>query len=923
MVDTDPDRDVTAGSPRRQGSISTEELVNLYDNVAPKETTAEPVLQVEVPNGCSGDERVVDISCSKDNTEDQDVAISPDYTMEQQSVSSADHQTQVESSVVAVEQYAIENNQLPTSDINEFRGNPDYAQPTESSGRGLPTFGDFDIGSRMLPDDEILAQQTFRDVASNYFVIRNLPSNMPNATLSFGYEDQQHPPVQPEGVIDVVNYYRPPVQPDYDEQRYDQIPRGHKSKRAGSIISNTGGDTTASSYGRATDNEESPRVFSNTSTPSSEMRNDDYRPRRKAPVIDDASEYTAESPDATTKSGLFEVPVKVCALPRIIDPFKGFSKVCTPRAIKMLHFVRNGTRTQCSIEKNAATLLQTHIKDLKVVCISICGDARTGKSYLASMLVNKPVNSFQCAEPYAPSHIMNQFNPPAEGTVWAYVGVYQEKYAYIYLDFTGFENNQEDRIQMTQFAMLLSNCVICSIANPPRMGIYDAVKAMINVTDNMQHNNESDMLQMNQTIEDFRRKATLDRDKSKTFDLKETPTDDANEERIEQSKTDIWKAPIIYFVFRDSDGHVKCLDERIFTPETLVEQGIFDHYTNIFNYNRKEGVFDFRNRMLDAFEVFLNRKYTTLPCPVTQESNPLKTQMSPAANAANALKRMFATLLAPANANIMLTDISECTPTSLLTEEMTSGQPCMTAIPNHMLNPRFCEKLDEVKVCIYHDTLAHTQSEMQLNGQMFANYLMLLVNHYNNKGYVTVKDATNILEEVLSKQNEEVSKAVMVHFFKGLKDHVVMQLPMEPRILLSKCMKLKLKSLQKFQTQAIGTQAHYAEQYANLEKSLDNLIAKLETRNDKIAIDTATAMFEKCTETLNEKIAMESYTYEKLLVDIAKMRKMFLQKFKGHSQVTERVFPQLSQQLYRKFDEFHPKANAPDINEIAKQYGDQ
>ncbi|GFE52663.1 pseudouridine synthase, putative [Babesia ovis] len=651
---------------------------------------------------------------------------------------------------------------------------------------------------------------------------------------------------------------------------------------------------------------------------------------------DQSADSCDGTPASTRGSGLFEVPFNICALPRIIDPFKGFSKVYTSRAVKLLHFVRKGHRVQCSIEKHATTLLQTHIKDLKVVSISVCGDSRTGKSYLASMLVNKPVNSFRCNQPYEPKDMKRKFKSSAEATVWAYVGVYQEKYAYIYLDFSGFDNHQADRIHMTTFALLLSNCVICSVANPPRTGIYDTVRAMIDLTHSSKPfpntiDIEMDTLDTDNSTDDLRSTPTLSLDQngstSKSFDFKdsESSVDDVGDDMSSDlNELDTWKAPIIHFVFRDSEGHVKCIDERIFTPETLVEQGIFDHYTNLFNSKRKDGLINFRNNMLDAFEIFPIRKYITLPCPVSdQTGGNTRLNRSAASNAANALKRMFATLLAPANADIMSTNMAECPTARLLGEEPPADQPCITAIPTHMLNPLFCERLDEIKACVYQDTLAHTQTGTQLNGRMFVNYLMLLVAHFNENGQLTLKDAKGILAEVYTKENEILSKDVVLQFFKGLKQHVVMQLPMEPRLLLSKCMRLKQKTLHKFHTQVVGNPAQYVDHYRTLEKTLDGLITKLEARNDQIAVDTATALFEKCTETLNQKIALEQYTYEELLVDIAKMRKMFLQKFKGHSQITERVFPQLSQQLYRTFDEHHPKTPMPNILEMSKRYGDQ
>ncbi|KAK1938485.1 hypothetical protein X943_001645 [Babesia divergens] len=815
---------------------------------------------------------------------------------------------------------------------------------------GPPTFGDSDRAQNQTSPDGSFQSGVFSGLSNNYVVIRNVGLNSQKATVSFGYDEPQQPTQPYQDAIEAVNYYRP--EPAHDRCVDNRMlpTHGAGGTAYSSIVSNMGGDTTTSLNSSCIDNEfekataghfgidegDSPiasstggrRALSRLGRMS--RRSNKRAPRESGAVLYSDDDSRDDGMVSVVSDGLFEVPLNVCSMSRIIDPFKGFSKIHTNRAIKLLNFAQRGGRIVCSLESNACKLIQNRIKDHKVVAISVCGDSRSGKSYLASMLVNQPVKSFRCSEAYSPSETMNNMHGPAEGAVWVYVGIYEGKFAYLYLDFEGFEHHQQQRISMMTFAFLVSNCVICNIANPARTGIYDAVRTMINVTKAespiLGHDERS--LDMDRTIEEFKRKTSFFLNKNssltKTFEAVDSElTEEESDAKSQIEDSELWNAPIVHFVFRDCDGHVKCIDERAYTPETLVEQGIFDHYTNIFNCNRKDRAIDFKNDMLDAFEVFANRKYTTLPCPVAVPGAMNMISRSAASNAKDALKRIFATILAPANADIMSTDVGDSSAGRFLGAYAADGQPALMTIPSNLLNPQFCERLDDVKVCIYQDTLSHAQRDIQLNGRMFMNYLKLLVTHFNMHGELKLKDATAMLRDVHLKENESISKEVIVQFLKGIKHNVVMHLPMEPRELISKCMRLKQKSLQVFQTRVFGTPKQYQEPCDMLEKSLDNIIERLEGKNDKIAVDTATAMFEKCAKALEEKISVEAYTYEELLVDIAKMRKVFLQKFKGHSQVTEKVFPQLSQRLYRTFDDYHPKSPAPNIAELSKRYSDE
>ncbi|GBE62656.1 guanylate binding protein [Babesia ovata] len=923
MADSSPEEGVVVANRQHYASVSTEELATMYDDLIqqPHDSNSAP----ENINDAEDEARV--------NAEEG-------TTANVQNVNAED-----ECSIIENDKHV--NNAEKAADSGEhdiYIIPPDTRRydSTDLSSRGPPTFGDSDRFMGRSYDDEWSHPQPFANLSNNNMVVRNIRQDARDATLSFGYDETQHFAAPYPEVIEAVNYYMPSPQ----KHRRDTPLYGDSERRATYTMGNMGGDTTTSTHSRYSNDEDDPAVCerymddgSNSPvSPGTGVRSTRSRTRnvhRRAvrntsPASECAQSSDSDSNDGTSASfqrtGLFEVPLNVCSMSRIIDPFKGFSKVHTARAVKLLHFTKKGDRTLCSLVKSAAKIIQTQVKDLQVVTIGVCGDARTGKSYLASMLVNKPTKSFRCSEAYSAKEAMNQMHQPPEGAVWAYVGVYQEKYAYIYLDIDGFENHQAQRIDMIKFVLLLSNCVICNVANPPRTGIYDMVRAMIDVVkhDRMSFEEDIGSIEMQETIEEFRKKTSFLLNEqnilSKSFDSKEHETIDANEEvRSDAGEANLWKAPIVHFVFRDSEGHVKCMDERLYTPETLVEQGIFEHYANIFNCARRDRGMDFKNDMLDAFEIFTNRKYTSLPCPVVAPKSLSMPDHSAALNAKHALKRIFATLLAPANADIMSADVAVGSKTRLIGANAPTGQPNISSIPNHLLNPHFCERLDEVKACVYQDTLSHVQSCMQLNGGMFVNYLKQLIAHFNMHGMIKLRDAKAIVRDVRVKENVNISRDVIVQFFKGLKHHVVMQLPIEPRVLLSRCMRLKQKSLHEFQTRVLGDKALYREQYEYLEKSLDGLIEKLEAKNDKIANDAAVAMFDRCAKSLDEKLTSEQYTYDELLVDIAKMRKLFLEKFKGHSEVTEKVFPQLTRQLYRRYEEHHPKTPTPNMALISKR----
>ncbi|CDR96155.1 hypothetical protein, conserved [Babesia bigemina] len=923
MADSSPEEGVTVANRQYYASVSSEELATMYDDL---------IQPTPAPNSVPGG--------INDAGDDARVIAEETTAARAQNLKSEDECSIIENDK-PVEN--AEKGEHPV--VHDIYIMPPETQRYDSidlSSRGPPTFGDSDRFMGRSYDDEWSYPKAFSNASNNYMVVRNIRQDTRDATLSFGYDEAQHSAAPYPDIIEAVNYYMPSPQ----KQRHDAPFHGENERRPDYTVSNMGGDTTASTHSRYSNEEEYSGAYegysgdesnSPVSTGNGERRTrcrtrNVHRSavRNASPPSESAQSLDSETNDGASPSlrstGLFEVPLNVCSMSRIIDPFKGFSKVHTARAVKLLHFTKQGDRTLCSLVKSAAKIIQTQVKDLQVVTIGVCGDSRTGKSYLASMLVNKPTKSFRCSEAYSAKGAMNQMHQPPEGAVWAYVGVYQEKYAYIYLDVDGFENHQAQRIDMIKFLLLLSNCVICNVANPPRTGIYDMVRAMIDVVkhDRMSFEEDVSALEMQETIEEFTKKTSFLLNEqnilSKSFESKEHESIEAAEEvRSDLGEANLWKAPIVHFVFRDSEGHVKCMDDRLYTPETLVEQGIFEHYANIFNCNRRDRGMDFKNDMLDAFEIFTNRKYTSLPCPVVVPKSLSIADRSSALNAKDALKRIFATLLAPANAEIMSADVAVGSQTRLIGGNAPIGQPNISSIPNHLLSPLFCERLDEVKACVYQDTLSHVQSHSHMNGGMFVNYLKQLIAHFNAHGMIKLRDAKTIIRDVRVKENVNISREVIVQFFKGLKHHVVMQLPIEPRVLLSRCMRLKQKSLHDFQTRVLGDQALYREQYEYLEKSLDGLIEKLEVKNDKIANDAAVAMFDKCAKSLDEKLASEQYTYDELLVDIAKMRKMFLEKFKGHSDVTEKVFPQLTRQLYRRYEEHHPKSPTPNMALISKR----
>lgn len=736
--------------------------------------------------------------------------------------------------------------------------------------------GDGDVS---LQNDELESDVLQHDKEDHpELVVRNDHYCSQRATVSFGVEATQ----DNAGILDVVNYYKPDLanEPSVDNDGFGTINNGehpllpsegfamgvNKFKetklygKGGRPRGHVGGDSTTSSI------IVNSRIRNNHSPHSGYTYASPYNT-----LVD--SVMSSDSDAGKMQNGLFEVPFNVYSVPRLVDPFKGFSKIHTQRAIKLLHFSKVDSKLTCKVDKSASRLLKKQIGNCKVVSTSIVGDPRSGKSYLAGLLVGKGSKSFKISDPFA-------VQTKCEGTVWIYVAVYEEKYAYIFLDFDGFEGSDSDRIKMLSFALAASNCVLASFKASVMSGVFELVQSMINLSANQadDESEEGEVDNENEIVELFRKKTT------RLF-LK----DDGDEEDDDTVGTDLdklWSPPIVHFIFRDSNDFIKCLDERNYTPETLVEQGIFEHYLDIFKCTSDTNM-EFKNNMLDAFGIFTNRKYTCLPYPLRARKNTKPERYG--------VGQMLLKFLAPHEAKDSTTeDDYDIFPTQNI-----SLMP-MTALSNH-----FFEKLDEIKTCVYHDTLSHSRANSQLSGRMFIRFIKLLVEHFNVYNAFTIKDLNSILTEVHFDENESVKKDSIVYFLKIVKTKIAPLLPINSRELLSKSIEAKQKALQYFEAKAFGTFEDYSKVYNALGTTLDELVAKLDRKNTSIINHKITSFIERRADVLNYRIARKDYTPQDLDAEILKTKRALQRKF-DDAVVVDSALTQVSQKLVEMFNNHHP-----------------
>ncbi|KAK2197837.1 bifunctional P-loop containing nucleoside triphosphate hydrolase/Guanylate-binding protein [Babesia duncani] len=730
------------------------------------------------------------------------------------------------------------------------------------------------------------------DGSNPYLVVRKLNENGQQPSFSFGNDTR---------IVDVVNYYEPSL------HLSNGSPCVSESSHHSSVHKRS---SSASSYMRKARNAQRGHVGGDSTTSTC--------PRCFSPQgLGNGKEYQSDNESTlenqTPTEGLFEVPL-VCAMPRLARPFLGFTKICTPRAIRLMNFTKIDGKLTCSLESAAVKLILTHVKNLKVVTVSICGDVKSGKSYLASLLVDKPVIAFKISDPKSHSFVES-----SEGTIWIYVAIYKDKYAYLFLDFDGFDTNPQDRSAMIQFALLLSNCVLCNVQDPPMAGICEFVQALI-AASRPREALSSSIEPAGTTQWDLKKAASLYLG-SKDFG-DDVLQDDATPETSDGGEEPVyWQPPILNFVFRDCNNLVKCVDERVYTPETLVEQGIFDHYTNIFNCNRHDSV-DFKNRMLDAFGIFTNRKYTTLPFPISCESrqgsilslgsNFLNRNV--AKNTRGALERLIANLL---SRNVSMEHSSsrqDCD--DFLNYPCSNSKPDLSMTSINSLSSLFLERIDDLKSTIYNDTLFHAISFGKMTGRMFIGFLKLAIGKFNSMGCVTRHDFDEMLGKVFERENGHIAHDVSVEFLKEIKRKVATKMPMDPHELLVKCLDLKHGCLAQFNCRIICDDANALD---TLSQSLDGIIAKLEAKNEKLANDCANLMLEKSIKAVEMKIKMDDlYSLDDLMRDIENLTRMFTKTLKGHGSIRRNVISSMIQDLMNMYREYHPEIL--DVNQEARAH---
>ncbi|UKK01625.2 hypothetical protein MACK_002443 [Theileria orientalis] len=669
--------------------------------------------------------------------------------------------------------------------------------------------------------------------------------------------------------LDVVNYYKPNLKsqlylPENSFLTSQGRPKGHmggeSTFRGNSVNNNKQGNTQTNNYSL------------------------DHTP---AEGETDDSDKDTVVPEGRGK-GLFEVPFDVYSMPRLIAPFKGFSKIVTPRAVRLMTFTENeGGKLTCKLDKNSLRILQKQVGDLNVVTVSFVGDPKSGKSFLASLLVGKDNVSFNMSESYIdPNNMMTT------GSVWAYVALYQEKNAYVFLDFEGLEHSEKSREKMLLFAFAASNLVFCNVKYSLMTGIHNSVNAMVQLTKKETENavlGEEEMGddEEKEFMEMFRSRGTRLLTRSyDTTNFNELARNTEEDYDREAEKRELWKAPIVQFVFRDCSGFVKCIDDRIFTPETLVEQGLFVNYLDLFDMGEKDP--NHKNEMLDAFEVFTNRKYLSLPHPILS-THPYRDNEYTEGEGLN-LTEFFVKLLSSDKSDF---------------RKMTSfGYDDFTLNAN--LSAIFYEKLDQLKSLVYHDTLNYAMAHTQLNGRMLGDYLKRLAQTFNSRNAFKVEDLNEVLSSVFLGENSNVMKESLLQFLRHVRAKVAPKLPVDAKTLLNMVLSAKFTSLNNFETNAFGKPEEYRMQLDELSETLEDLIRKLENKNKSLMTVQIANYVERREAAIVSTIMNSHYTVNDLNDDLSKLKKALNIRFTDAELVTK-VLARTSQNLVRIFNDTHPE----------------
>ncbi|XP_951801.1 uncharacterized protein TA15820 [Theileria annulata] len=697
------------------------------------------------------------------------------------------------------------------------------------------------------------------------FVVRNDGHLKNEATLSFGPEWSKS---RLTNLLDVVNYYKP------NPKNHIYLPENTFDSN-GKIRGHMGGETT---FRRETQSNRQEQLSTHTNDNNANQQFNELE------FVD--SDKDTVVPEARVK-GLFEVPFDVYSMPRLIAPFKGFSKIITPRAIRLINFTETEEgKLVCKIDKNAMNIVQKQVGNLNVVSVSFVGDPKSGKSFLASLLVGKDNTSFNISESY-----IDPNNMLTDGSVWVYVSVYQEKHAYVFLDFEGFEHSEKNKVKMLLFAFSLSNLVFCNVKYSLMNGIYNSVRAMIQLTKKPTSNEtlgSSENLQdENEFLEMIKGQGT--RLLSRSYDSQnfvDLVQDFEDSEKYNSDRKELWSAPIVQFVFRDSSGFVKCIDDRIFTPETLVEQGIFENYLDLFTTEEREP--NFRNEMLDSFEVFNNRKYLSLPHP-TLSTHPYGDK-DYSDNEDSNLTDFFMKLLSSDK-----DDFKKFTRLSYDDFTLTSN-----------LSSLFHEKLDQLKSLLYHDTLNYAMSRQQVNGRMFGEYLKKMATHFNKSNTLTVDNLNDMLSSVFLNENNVILKEALIKFLKEIRAKVAPKLPMDGKALLNLTLSSKFTSLNYFESNAFGTREEYQMKLNELSETLDDLIRKLENKNRTLMMEQLASYVDRKEYIIRSKLLKREYNLNDLNQDLSALKKSLNNKF-SDSELVSKVLARASNNLVSLFNDTHPE----------------
>ncbi|EAN33201.1 Guanylate-binding protein domain protein [Theileria parva strain Muguga] len=697
------------------------------------------------------------------------------------------------------------------------------------------------------------------------FVVRNDDHFKNEATVSFGQEWSKS---KLTNVVDVVNYYKP------NPKSHVYLPENTFDTN-GKIRGHMGGETT---FRR--DPQSNRQDHLNTHTNDNNI----YHQFNEVESVD--SDKDTVVPEARVK-GLFEVPFDVYSMPRLIAPFKGFSKIITPRAIRLINFTETEEgKLMCKIDKNAMNILQKQVGDLNVVSVSFVGDPKSGKSFLASLLVGKDNTSFNISESY-----IDPNNMLVDGSVWVYISVYQEKHAYVFLDFEGFEHSEKNRTKMLLFAFSLSNLVFCNVKYSLMNGIHNSITAMIQLTKKPTSNetlgDHDNSQEENEFLEIIKGQGT--RLLSRSYDSQnfvDLVPNFEDSENFQSERKELWSAPIVQFVFRDSSGFVKCIDDRIFTPETLVEQGIFENYLDLFTTEERDP--NFRNEMLDSFEVFTNRKYISLPHP-TLSTHPYGDNDYSKDEDSN-LADFFMKLLSSDK-----NDFKRFTRLSYDDLTLTSN-----------LSSLFHEKLDQLKSLLYHDTLNYAMARPQVNGRMFGEYLKKMATHFNKDNSLTVDRLNDMLSSVFLNENNVILKEALVKFLKEIRAKVAPKLPMDSKALLNLALSSKFTSLNYFESNAFGTRQEYEMKLNELSETLEDLIRKLENKNKTLMMEQLASYVDRKEHIIRSNLLKREYTLNDLNEDLTKLKKSLNNKF-SDSELVSKVLARASSNLVSLFNDTHPE----------------